>query len=110
MHREISLSPVRMAQNLMAATLPYFYKSGAQELGENFTGGIRHQESQPERLPTWLRREPSRHEIASPPPTPGSIPGRQQWLLRCRGRGWSDRELEHARNSNPQIRVRLLAR
>jgi hypothetical protein len=28
----------------MAFALSYFYKSGAQELGENFTSGIRHRE------------------------------------------------------------------
>ena len=41
MHCYVGLSAIGMAQDLVAATLSHFYKSGAQKLGQNFTGGVR---------------------------------------------------------------------
>ena len=90
----------------MATALSYFYEFGAKELGENFTGGIRHPGYRRARLATWLRPEPSPRETASLEPTPQSVPEPQRWLLRYLDRESLDRESEYGRNSNPEIQVR----
>jgi hypothetical protein len=58
-HGHVGLAAIGVSKDFMAAALSYFYKSGAQELGENFTGGIRHRGYRRGRLATWLRPESS---------------------------------------------------
>ena len=105
MHCDVSLPTIGMSQDLVAAALSYFYESGAQELGEDFTGGVRHRGYRFVRLPSWLRWEPSRLDFVSLRPTPRSIPELRRWLLRCLCREWLGRELEYGRNRNLQIQV-----
>jgi len=105
-HGHVGLAAIGVSEHFMAAALSYFYKSGAQELGENFTGGIRHRGYRRGRLATWLRPEPSRRATASLEPTPQSAPEPQRWLLRFLDRESLDRALEYGRNSNLEIQVR----
>jgi len=106
MHGHVGLPAIGVSEDFVAAALPYFYESDAKELGENFTGGIRHRGYRRARLATWLRPEPSRRETASLEPTPQSVPEPQRWLLRYLDRESLDRESEYGRNSNPEIQVR----
>ena len=105
MHGHVGLAAIGVSEDFVAAALSYFYKSGAQELGENFTGGIRHRGYRRGRLATWLRPEPSRREIASLRPTLRPIPEQQRWLPRYLCREWLGRELKYGRSSNLQIQV-----
>ncbi len=105
-HGHVGLAAIGVSKDFMAAALSYFYKSGAQELGENFTGGIRHRGYRRGRLATWLRPEPSRRATAFLEPTPQSAPEPQRWLLRFLDRESLDRALEYGRNSNLEIQVR----
>src|SRR5262245_40760223 len=86
MHGHIRLSAIVVSQDLVATALTYFYESGTQKFGENFTGGVRHRGYRRARLATWFRLEPSRRGTVSPRPTLRSIPEQQRWLLRCLGR------------------------
>lgn len=106
MHGHVGLAAIGVSEDFVAAALSYFYKSGAQELSENFTGGIRHRGYRRGRLATWLRPEPSRRETASLEPTPQSAPEPQRWLLRFLDRELLDRASEYGRNSNLENQVR----
>jgi len=106
MHGHVGLAAIGVSEDFVAAALSHFYKSGAQELGENFTGGIRHRGYRRGRLATWLRLEPSRRETASLEPTPQSAPEPQLWLLRSLDRESLDRASEYGRNSNLENQVR----
>ena len=107
MHCYVGLPAIGMTQDLMATTLSHFYKSGAQELGQSFTCGVRHRRSRLALSATWIRWESFRRESAFPRPTPRSIPGQQRWLLQCLPPEWSDRELGRAHSSSLQNQVRL---
>src|SRR5919109_2418602 len=106
MHCHVSLPTIRMALNLVATTLSYFYESGTNQSCEDLTGGVRHREFRPGSPKNSFPQEHSRRATFSLLPTPRSILERQRWPLRYLGREWLDRGSEHVRNSNPEIQVR----